>query len=298
MSKYVATESNDDQWSRKINGEKGAGDEGNENGEGIPEVPPTESLPISTVVCTVPATIDQFMFTPEFRRHFVEFVSVDTLMMLRFVTKGYRDAADAFTDGGVRSGELMVHAGNNLSEEENWDRDWRRKLITRIIFLLNITKVGENACYSARNLVIVDIPEGVESIGHQAFCMCQSLTTVSFPTTLTWIGCWTFAVCRSLENVDLLHTNLQALGYAAFGNCTELKSMTIPDSLQSYGEKVFHGCSKLVPSNLDVGGFMDLPAVPDATSEVIAHLRSLQSPPPPPPPFTLQEFSTDSCIIF
>ena len=62
---------------------------GKEDEEGILKVSATESLPISTVVCTVPATTDQFMHTPEFRRHFVELVPEDTLMTLLLATKGY-----------------------------------------------------------------------------------------------------------------------------------------------------------------------------------------------------------------
>ena len=56
-----------------------------------------------TTVPTVPATTDQFMHTPEFRRYFVEFVHVQTLMALRVATKGWNVAADTLIDEGVRS---------------------------------------------------------------------------------------------------------------------------------------------------------------------------------------------------
>ena len=49
-----------------------------------------------------------------------------------------------------------------------------------MIFLQNITKVGNFACHFAINLVVVDIPKGVERIGHGAFFHCKSLTTVFF----------------------------------------------------------------------------------------------------------------------
>ncbi|GMI18723.1 hypothetical protein TrLO_g4591 [Triparma laevis f. longispina] len=38
----------------------------------------------------------------------------------------------------------------------------------------------------------------------------------------------------------------------AFYRCYELKTMTIPDSLQTIGVNVFRNCSKLVPFNIDV----------------------------------------------
>ena len=45
-----------------------------------------------------------------------------------------------------------------------------------------------------------------------------------------------------------MRQGLAACGHFAFGYCSELKSMTIPDSLQTPAEDVFPGCSKLVPS--------------------------------------------------
>ncbi|GMI04780.1 hypothetical protein TrLO_g13959 [Triparma laevis f. longispina] len=54
------------------------------------------------------------MHTPEFRRHFVEFVPVDALRALKLATKGWNPAADALIDEVVRSGELMVHGGEGI----------------------------------------------------------------------------------------------------------------------------------------------------------------------------------------
>ncbi|GMH65501.1 hypothetical protein TrLO_g8845 [Triparma laevis f. longispina] len=202
------------------------------------------------------------MHTPEFRRHFFGSVHVQTFMALRVATKGWNAAADALIDEGVASGAMIVHGGKGTS----WAQEKRRKLVTRVIFLQNITNVGERACKLAINLVVVDIPEGVESIGDYAFLACCSLTTVSFPATLTLIGTSTFNECISLENVDLLHTNLQELGSDAFADCKNLTSMTILDSLQKLGQLVFCRCSKLAPSNINV----------NKTKAVISHLRSQQ----------------------
>ena len=40
-------------------------------------------------------------------------------------------------------------------------------------------------------------------------------------------------------------------------DCSELTSMTIPDSLQTFGFFAFFDCSKLVPSNIDVNNDVD-----------------------------------------
>ena len=43
--------------------------------------------------------------------------------------------------------------------------------------------------------------------------------------------------------------------------------MKVPDSLQIFGVKVFWGCSKLVPSSIDINY---------DTEAVVAYLRSIQ----------------------
>ncbi|GMH51281.1 hypothetical protein TrLO_g8361 [Triparma laevis f. longispina] len=273
MSKSVATESNEGHKSHKLIGKRGAEDEGDKDEEGNIDGAAADNS--TTLTPTVPATTHQFMHTPEFRRHFVEFVPVDALMALRLATKAWKAMVEEVIDEGVVSGAMLVHDGKDISSKDVRHRLERLKLVTRVVFLLNITKVGSRACVFAVNLVVVDIPEGIESIGESAFSCCESLTTVSFPTTLTLIGLRAFEGCSSLDNVNLLHTNLQRLGDAVFQICSELKSMTIPDSLQTLGENVFIFCSKLAPS-IDCRN----------NDAVIAYFRSqqlLSSIPPAPP---------------
>ncbi|GMH95463.1 hypothetical protein TL16_g13165 [Triparma laevis f. inornata] len=273
MSNPLASEPTYSNESREMGGKRGARDEGNENEEISIEASSAATSSTLTTVSTVPATTDQFMLTNDFKRLLVGFVQGYTLMTLRLATKAWKGVADAFVDEGVRSGKFLVHDGKY--------RSVRMTLITRVIFLQNITQVGKNACKWAANLVVVEIPEGVVSIGKEAFQGCASLTTVSFPTMLKSIGSWAFQDCRSLENVDLLHTNLQELGEFAFWECVELKSMTIPDSLQTFGDFIFHGCSKLIRgSNIDVS--YDNNEDPyddeyeDTTVEVVEYFRAAQ----------------------
>ncbi|GMH56121.1 hypothetical protein TL16_g02288 [Triparma laevis f. inornata] len=235
--------------------------------------------------CEILLAGNNFLNTDDFRRLLVPFLPNDTLMTIRLASKPFSRVADRFISDGVESSTMMVHDGkDNLNpyfgEDEEGEEDEyfsalkeRRKLVSRVIFFLDITKVGECACHYAANLIVVDIPEGVTTIGNVAFSGCSSLTTVSFPTTLISIGVWSFGYCSSLDNIDLLHTNLQELGQAAFARCSELKSMTIPDSLQTLGLQVFYACFKLVPSNINVNN-----QTIDSRSEVVAHLRSLQTP--------------------
>ena len=144
--------------------------------------------------------------------------------------------------------------------------------VTKVVFLLNITKVGDRACMYASILVVVDIPEGITSIGYRSFSGCYSLKEIKFPKFLTAIGNISFCDCSSLEKVDLLHTHVQELGCEAFYNCTNLTEMKVLDSLQTFDDDeggVFWNCEKLVPSDIDISLGHD-------ASAVVAYLRSIQ----------------------
>ena len=208
------------------------------------------------------------MHTDDFRRLFVGFVMVDTLVTMRWLDKKWHKVVEKmlteFEDEPF--GEVIVHGGNDLSYDEADAREEKTKQVTKVVFLLNITKIGDYACYNASILVTVDIPEGITSIGDYSFQRCSSLKDVTFPKSLTSIGNFSFSSCSSLEEVDLLHTNVRELGTRAFSSCTSLRTMKVPDSLQTFGQDAFVFCSKLVPSEINVRD----------SNAVVAYLRSIQ----------------------
>ena len=171
-------------------------------------------------------------------------------------------------------GEIIVHGGNNISRDEAFSAARMESMaqVTKVVFLLNITTVGDRACMDASILVVVDIPEGITSIGKSSFNCCSSLKEIKFPKSLRSIGGASFCDCSGLEKVNLLHTNVHKLGESAFYNCTSLREMKIPDSLQTFNDDyggVFEDCSKLVPSNIYVNNPCDSEAV-------VAYLLSIQ----------------------
>ena len=141
------------------------------------------------------------MNTDDFRRLFVGFVMVDTLVAMRWLDrKWHKVVAKKLTKMEDEPfGEIIVHGGNDISAEEavsNVRRE-RMKQVTKVVFLLNITKVGEYACRLASNLVVVDIPEGITSIGYASFASCHSLKEIKFPKSLTSIGNGSFYECSN-----------------------------------------------------------------------------------------------------
>ncbi|GMH93051.1 hypothetical protein TL16_g12522 [Triparma laevis f. inornata] len=58
---------------------------------------------------------DDFMRTPKFKRHFVEFVPDDTLMTLRSTTKAWKAVVEEVIDERIESGVMLVHGGKDIS---------------------------------------------------------------------------------------------------------------------------------------------------------------------------------------
>ena len=144
-------------------------------------------VPVAEIYAAVTKrTLHDFFYTDDWRFLFVLNAPLDTLMKMRLLCKAWRRVADTFIDVKVESGGMIVVGEDDVSVfyDEVDDFKERRSFVTQVVLLLNITKVGDCACYYAVNLVVVEIPEGVVSIGDLSFAHCSSLTTVSFPTTL------------------------------------------------------------------------------------------------------------------
>ncbi|GMH47786.1 hypothetical protein TrVE_jg8946 [Triparma verrucosa] len=208
------------------------------------------------------------MHTDDFRRLFVGFVMVDTLVAMRWLDKKWHKVVEKELAevGDEPYGGMIAHGGNHISEGEASARYERINLVTKVVFLLNITKVGDYAYFWAFSLVVVDIPEGITTIGNHSFYGCSSLKDISLPKSLRLIGEYSFYECSSLEEVDLLHTNARELGQWVFAWCKSLREMKVPDSLQTFGTYAFYGCQNVVPSHVKAND----------NNAIVTYLRSIQ----------------------
>ena len=217
-----------------------------------------------------PLPVDDFRHTDDYRRYLAKYIEPVSLMSLRVVDKAWQIVVDQRIDGLVGGGSLLVHRGNGISRNKAVALREKRKNVTDVVFLLNITTIGQGACYYCESLVTVVVPEGIESIGEGAFFNCTSLLNVTFPKSLKSIGEGAFHNCTSIEAMDLSHTLLNSIGEGAFSNCSELKSLKLPSSVQSAGDCAFYHCSKLVPSTIST-------SYDASTAPILAFLHKPQS---------------------
>lgn len=130
-----------------------------------------------------------------------------------------------------------------------------------------------NNCYSLTSVTILD---GITDIRYSAFRNCTSLENIELSSTVTNID-RPFWGCRSLANITVASNNAKyhctenclidtasktmilgcknsvipddgsvtSIGISAFGGCSWLDHITIPESVQYIGEAAFSGCTSL-----------------------------------------------------
>lgn len=89
------------------------------------------------------------------------------------------------------------------------------------------------------NIKEITIPEIVVKIDNKVFEGCKYIETVKFPVSnqLMDIGDYAFKDCTALKTI-VLPEGLDTMGYRAFGNCTSLTEFTIPATVTA-GTEIF-----------------------------------------------------------
>lgn len=135
----------------------------------------------------------------------------------------------------------------------------------------NVTYIGEKVFYNCGNLKKAELYPGITTIDDAAFSHCVSLKKIEMPETVITINNGAFDYCTDLDSV-VINEGLRVLGEGGytgsgvFNNCTNLKYIKLPNTLEIINRGTFSSCRKLeeitLPSNVHTigeGAFLGCP---------------------------------------
>lgn len=144
------------------------------------------------------------------------------------------------------------------------------KNLTSVNIPENVTNIGNRAFAICYNIEEITIPEGVKNIGDSAFFQCHKLTDVKLPADLQNLGNSVFDTCNGLISVTLPNTrNISTIPSGMFHKCVHLKTLKTPDSdpaqtdsmlsipngIKTIGENAFAECTQIkivkIPETLE-----------------------------------------------
>jgi hypothetical protein len=113
------------------------------------------------------------------------------------------------------------------------------------------TAPGIQVFYGCKNLVSINIPDGVKIIPSSTFNGCTKLKNLKLGSGVTTIGSSAFSQCDSLESVIIPEKVTKIEGFA-FNGCENLASVVIPKSLTTIGEQIFDVAASTPASDLKI----------------------------------------------
>ena len=191
----------------------------------------------------------------------------ETYDLNRYISYTYKDV-----DRNGKFDTLIIEGDGpipsfRISGEDAAPWNVQRHNITEIIIEDGVKSIGDNAFYQFDYLEDIEIPDTVKSIGEGAFFKCARLDNITIPYGVDLIevssfsGCYelesitiprnvteiqngAFTYCIKLENVRFAGNNVEIIDSAAFAGCA-IEKFEVPDGVETIGENVFNGCTKL-----------------------------------------------------
>lgn len=161
----------------------------------------------------------------------------------------------------LSAGTLTISGSGEMEDfDESTMAPWYpyRRQIVRLELPEGLTSIGELAFYECYNLATVVVPDSVKTIGKHAFAECYRLQILNLGNGVTSIADAAFFNCRDLSALKLPES-LKSIGSQCFYRLESITTVTIPRSVMSIGTAAFAYCTNLISAEV-LAPLRDIPA--------------------------------------
>lgn len=109
-----------------------------------------------------------------------------------------------------------------------------------------LTEIPDSYAYGMTELTTFTIPSHIDVINQSSFKQCRNLKQIIIPSSICIIGDAAFDNCSSLESITFQSPGkLKTICYQAFGLCSKLTSIKLPEGLRTIEQNSFRDCYDL-----------------------------------------------------
>ena len=153
------------------------------------------------------------------------------------------------SDGNLTvSGTGAIYNYNTSNSNDGFNAPWStyRNEIKSVNVSNGITEIGSSTFEYLQQMESASIPEGVTKIAYGAFDSSIKLQRITIPASVIHIEGKAFSGCQGMTEVIWAeNTQLETIGEHAFGGCTSLLNIDVPEKVKSIGFRAFRDCLNL-----------------------------------------------------
>lgn len=139
-------------------------------------------------------------------------------------------------------GVLSISGNGEMYEYLYYEWSSYRDYVKELVVNEGVTTICYMAFEGMKNLTKVSLPQSLEYIGDNAFSGCTSLPVVD---NVRYADTYLIGAVDTLKSTYKIKDGTRWIGSEAFYCCTEMKEITIPETVEAIGGQAFMGCASL-----------------------------------------------------